>query len=67
MPIDIIKIDRCFIEHLGEDDFSNSFVKMVRELANTIGVTVCVEGVETKRAVYAHKGNGDRKYPGIFF
>ena len=21
MPIDIIKIDRCFIEHLGEDDF----------------------------------------------
>ena len=48
MPIDVIKIDRCFIEHLGEDDFSDAFVKMVNELANTIGVKVCVEGVETK-------------------
>ena len=49
MPIDAIKIDRCFIEHLGEDDFSDAFVKMVNELANTIGVKVCVEGVETKQ------------------
>lgn len=48
MPIDVIKIDRCFIEHLGEDDFSDAFVKMVNELANTIGVKVCVEGVETE-------------------
>lgn len=48
MPIDVIKIDRCFIEHLGEDDFSDAFVKMVNELANTIEVKVCVEGVETK-------------------
>ena len=49
MPIDVIKIDRCFIEHLGEDDFSDAFVKMVNELANTIGVKVCVEGVETEK------------------
>ena len=49
MPIDVIKIDRCFIEHLGEDDFSDAFVKMVNELANTIGVKVCVEGVETRK------------------
>ena len=49
MPIDVIKIDRCFIEHLGEDDFSDAFVKMVNELANTIGAKVCVEGVETKK------------------
>lgn len=49
MPIDIIKIDRCFIEHLGEDDFSNAFVKMVAELARAIGVHVCVEGVEMEQ------------------
>ncbi len=46
MPIDIIKIDRCFIEHIAEDDFSDAFVKMVSELANTIGMSVCIEGVE---------------------
>lgn len=49
MPFDVIKIDRCFIEHLGQDDFSDAFVKMVTELANTIGVKVCVEGVETPK------------------
>ena len=48
MPIDIIKIDRCFIIDIGKDEFSESFVKMVAELAATIGVIVCVEGVETK-------------------
>ena len=49
LPIDVIKIDRCFIENLAEDDFSDAFVKMVAELATTIGVTVCCEGVETKK------------------
>ncbi len=48
MPLDIIKIDRCFIIDIGKDEFSESFVKMVAELAATIGVIVCVEGVETK-------------------
>ncbi len=49
MPIDVIKIDRCFVEHLGEDDFSNAFVKMIAELAEALGVNVCVEGVENER------------------
>lgn len=49
MPIDVIKIDRCFIEHIAEDDFSDAFVKMVAELASTIGVAICVEGVEDAR------------------
>lgn len=47
MPIDIIKIDRCFIQNVGEDEFSDAFVRMVTELAAAIGVKVCVEGVET--------------------
>lgn len=49
MPIDVIKIDRCFVEHLSEDEFAEAFVKMVSELATTIGVVVCVEGVEQKK------------------
>ena len=53
MPLDVIKIDRCFIEHLGDDDFSDAFVKMVSELASTIGVKVCVEGVETVKQLDA--------------
>ena len=46
MPIDFIKIDRSFILDIGRDDYSEVFVKMVAELAETIGVHMCVEGVE---------------------
>ena len=37
------------IENLSEDDFASAFVKMVSELARTIGVAVCVEGVEQRK------------------
>lgn len=47
LPVDVIKIDRCFIEHIAEDDFSDAFVKMVSELAATLGLFICTEGVET--------------------
>lgn len=46
LPIDVIKIDRCFVIDIGKDDYSEVFVKMVSELAETIGVKMCVEGVE---------------------
>lgn len=51
MPIDIIKIDRCFIENIEKDDFAKSFVKIVTELANVIGVRTCIEGVESLEQV----------------
>lgn len=49
MPIDVIKIDRCFIEDLGNDEFSDAFVRIVCELASVIGMKVCVEGMEHER------------------
>lgn len=49
LPIDIIKIDRCFVENLSEDEFAGAFVKMVSELAKTIGMQVCVEGIEQRK------------------
>lgn len=47
-PIDIIKVDRCFVEDVGKDEFSEVFIKMVSELAKAIDVNVCVEGVEVE-------------------
>lgn len=67
MPLDVIKIDRCFVEHLGEDDFSNAFVRMVSELANAIGVQVCVEGVETSRQREIVKNIGIQMIQGYFY
>lgn len=67
LPIDVIKIDRCFIEHIGEDDFSDAFVKLVAELAKAIGVTVCVEGVEKKEQYQAMKNMEIKLIQGYFF
>ena len=41
-------MDQAFIKDLTKDSYASSFVKMVGELADAIGVNVCVEGVETK-------------------
>ena len=48
IPFDVIKVDQAFIKDLTKDSYASSFVKMVGELADAIGVNVCVEGVETK-------------------
>lgn len=67
MPIDVIKIDKCFIENIATDDFSDAFVKMIAELAKTIGVTVCVEGVEKKAQYDIVKKTGIKYIQGFFY
>ena len=48
MPLDVIKVDQSFVADLAQDKYSRYFIKMVAELADAIGVNVCVEGIETK-------------------
>lgn len=67
MPIDVIKIDRCFIIDIGKDEFSAAFVKMVAELAGAIGVKVCVEGVETAEQLAALKQTRIQLIQGYYF
>ena len=67
MPLDVIKIDRCFIIDIGKDDFSNAFVKMVAELASAIGVDVCVEGVETEEQLNFLRDSRVQYIQGYFF
>ena len=46
IPLDVIKVDQSFVRDLVENEYSQSFVKMVAELASTLGVSICVEGIE---------------------
>lgn len=46
LPIDTIKIDKNYAQKIEGDVFAQSFVKTVSELANSVDVDVCVEGVE---------------------
>ena len=47
-PIDIVKIDRSFVSQLGTDSRDASIAPLVIRLAQSLGLAVVAEGVETK-------------------
>lgn len=67
IPFDMIKVDQSFVKELADDAYSQSFVKMVAELAETLGANICVEGIETE-AQYEVVRNMKVKYiQGYYF
>jgi diguanylate cyclase (GGDEF)-like protein len=46
LPIDILKIDRCFVALIGENDAAIRLIHGMISLAHSIGKRVIVEGVE---------------------
>ena len=67
IPFDVIKVDQGFVKELSDDAYSQSFIKMVAELASTIGVSICVEGIETKEQYKVLEGMKVRLVQGYFF
>ena len=63
----MIKVDQGFVKDLSEDAYSQSFIKMVAELASTIGVSICVEGIETKAQYKVLEGMKVRLVQGYYF
>jgi diguanylate cyclase (GGDEF)-like protein len=47
-PIDVIKVDRSFVDGLGRDAGDEAIVATVVELAHTLGMQAVAEGVETE-------------------
>lgn len=47
-PVDALKIDRAFVDGLGEDDEDRAFVSSIISLADALGLDVVAEGVETE-------------------
>lgn len=50
-PVDVIKIDRSFIEMIGTNDDSLRIIEMIIALANHLKLTVIAEGIEEKEQV----------------
>ena len=47
LHIDILKIDRCFVAQIGENDAAVALIHGMISLAHSLGKRVIVEGVET--------------------
>jgi len=67
LPIDKIKIDRSFVTHLGLRMESDAIVKAIVTLADTLGLKVIAEGVETQNQVDRLAIAGCNNIQGYFF
>ena len=75
-PVDLLKIDKSFIDDLEEDSGSHAIVSAVIDLAHRLGIRVVAEGVETsgQRTILASRncdlnsgisgGQADGREPG---
>jgi EAL domain-containing protein (putative c-di-GMP-specific phosphodiesterase class I) len=56
LPIEAIKVDRSFIEHIDEDERDLSLVMAIVAMASNLGLQVVAEGVETLEQLKALNG-----------
>ncbi len=48
LPVNCIKVDRSFVRDMLTDRYQSTFVRFIVELAHSIDMQACVEGVETQ-------------------
>ena len=67
LPADVLKIDKSFVRGLGENNEDTAIVRMVVDLAHTLGMEVVAEGVETEEQETLLKEMGCDMAQGFFF
>ena len=51
MPIDVLKIDKSFVDYIVDDEKSREIVKLLIDFAKSLGLESIAEGVSTKEQV----------------
>lgn len=67
LPVDILKIDRSFIDKLVEPEGTRHIVEAVISLAQRLGLTAVAEGVETEEQHAILEAAGCHQYQGFLF
>lgn len=67
LPIDTLKIDKCFVDGILSDTESASLTGMIVKLGQNLGLTVIAEGVEEQKQMDFLKENGCHKIQGYLF
>lgn len=67
LPVDVIKIDRAFIQFIDSNPFNKAFIGAVVQLCHSIGIGVCAEGVETEEELDTVSELGADSIQGFYF
>ena len=67
LPIDILKIDRCFVALIGKNADAVRLINGMISLAHGIGKRVIVEGVETEAQLEVLRSLGCDEVQGFLF
>ena len=67
MPVDVLKMDKTFIQNLERDDKDVHLVQLILEIAKTLKVPVVAEGVETESQMNLLKELGCALVQGYYF
>jgi EAL domain-containing protein (putative c-di-GMP-specific phosphodiesterase class I) len=67
LPINMLKIDRSFIERLGDADGTRPIVEAVISMGSHLGLEIVAEGVETLEQQLILQEAGCDRYQGFLF
>ncbi|WP_369805439.1 putative bifunctional diguanylate cyclase/phosphodiesterase [Sphingobium sp. EM0848] len=67
LPIDILKIDRSFVSSMLEDRDKEIMVRAILSLAESLGLHVTAEGIETQQLAHALQNLGCWQGQGYYF
>ncbi|MCX7619403.1 MAG: EAL domain-containing protein [Acidimicrobiales bacterium] len=66
-PVDVVKIDRSFVDGLGDDPEDTAIVAAIISMAGALGLDVVAEGVETARQLGELRRLGCDRAQGFLF
>jgi len=67
LPIDVVKIDKSFVDYLKSDQVSKTLTEVIIELAHLLGIKTVAEGVETKEQLEVLRRYHCEAVQGYFF
>ena len=67
LPLSMVKLDRTFVENVTDSAFDAAVVRAVSDMAETIGIGVVAEGVETDEQVRVARDLGCGYAQGFHF
>jgi diguanylate cyclase (GGDEF)-like protein len=67
LPLDILKIDKAFVDHIAEDPRRTAFAQAIIRMGKTLGLGLIAEGVETAEQSERLQSLGCRLAQGFYF